>query len=79
MSDAPPLDATTLGVLRLWADAQPDTAKVGISTLRTVLHDCIQTRRTLRDSQRSEEAAWGLLVADLTPDSDPLPDFPKDA
>lgn len=66
-----PLDALTLGCLRVWADAQPDTATVSVTTLRTVLAAAVDLRRQLRDAKRSEDAAWDLLMADLTPDPDP--------
>lgn len=64
-----PLDPLTLGLLRCWADAQPDDAKVGISTLRAVLDTAVTMRRELRDAKAAENAAWDLLMADLTPDT----------
>ena len=74
-----PLDSLTLGLLRCWADAQPNTAVVGISTLRAVLDAAVQLRREVRDAKAAENAAWDLLMADLTPDTDTPTDFPKDA
>lgn len=73
-----PIDGLTLGLLRCWADAQPDTAVVSVTTLRAVLETAVTLRRQLRDATASEHAAWALLMADLTADADPLTDCPKD-
>lgn len=73
-----PIDGLTLGLLRCWADAQPDTAKVSVTTLRAVLAAAVDLRRQLRDAKAAENAAWDLLMADLTPDTDTPTDFPKD-
>jgi hypothetical protein len=75
MSHHDPLDATTIGILGLWADAQPDHAKVSISTLRTVLRSCVQLRRQNRDLKAECDAAWAMVAADC---SDAPTDFPKD-
>ena len=64
-----PLDSLTLGLLRCWADAQPDTAKVGISTLRAVLDAAVHLRREVRDAKAESAAAWAIVAADLTPDT----------
>lgn len=65
-----PLAPADIATLRLWADAQPAHASVSIFALQRALATVVDLRRQLQDARACEDAAWGLLVADLT-DSPP--------
>jgi hypothetical protein len=70
MTTLAPEDLAALGV---WADAQPDTARVGVQTLRAVLATLRGLNRELRQARRERDAAWALLAADLTPPDSETP------
>lgn len=70
-----PLAGEDVAVLRRWADAQPAHATVSVYSLQRALATVVQLRRQLREARAAEDAAWGLLIADLTL-ADPTLDIP---
>ena len=75
MKGAAPLDPMTCAYLDIWAEVQPPTARVSLSTFRSVLATTLDLRRQLREARAERDTAWAILEADLnapSPDSETI-------